>query len=95
MPNVSNQPKPAIKRPPEVHPPTSNRVKTQPSVVADKEDALALQERKKTAWEEYYIPPASCENPPTGSERIACGNRYLSARRQFEAQWKSQYGSSE
>lgn len=57
-------------------------------------DAVALQTRKETAWAAYYIPPASCENPSTRSERVDCRNRFLRARREFELQWKSQKSSN-
>jgi Protein of unknown function (DUF2726) len=57
--------------------------------LATDEDAVALRTRKEAAWAAYYQPSISCENPPTQREKIECGNRYLSARREFEVQWSA------
>lgn len=84
----------AVKGPTESQTPASNRMKPEQPVVGN-EDGLALQTRKETAWAEYYTPSASCENPLAHSERVECGNRFLRARRQFDAEWKSQQSASQ
>jgi hypothetical protein len=51
-------------------------------------DALARQ--KEQAWGKYYAAPRSCEHPVAWLDQVECGNRYMRARKVFEAQWAAQ-----
>jgi hypothetical protein len=65
----------------------------QKEVAAEREAAQAefrrreLEQKKEQAWARYYVPPADCEKPPSWEFQVECGNRYMRARRDFEAKW--------
>jgi hypothetical protein len=46
-----------------------------------------LQRQKNRAWLAYYSAPASCEHPVDWTAQVECGNQYMRAKRDFEAQW--------
>jgi len=48
------------------------------------------ERRKATAWSAFYRPAKDCEDPPTWEIQVECGNRYIRAKREFEAQWAAQ-----
>lgn len=51
----------------------------------EKRDA---ERRKELAWARYFVAPTACERPPTWEFQVECGNRYMRAKREFEARWE-------
>ena len=54
---------------------------------AELQAAAELQKQKNRAWLAYYSAPASCEHPVDWTAQVECGNQYMRAKRDFEAQW--------
>jgi len=42
---------------------------------------------KENAWKSYYEPISGCESNNPNRETIKCGNDYLKAKKEFEAEW--------
>jgi hypothetical protein len=42
---------------------------------------------KELAWSRFFVAPAACEKPPTWEFQVECGNRYMRAKREFDAKW--------
>lgn len=63
----------------------------QAALAAERErlDAEAAR-RKEAAWNEYYTPAKACDRPETWEIQVECGNRYMRAKREFEAKWSEQ-----
>jgi hypothetical protein len=64
---------------------------------AEAEAAQQLREHERLkveAWARYYVAPAACEKPPSWDFQVECGNRYIRAKRAFEAEWAARNGSS-
>lgn len=57
------------------------------------QSAKDLQRQKDLAWAAYYRAPANCDHPPEWKDQVACGNRYMQAKRAFEVQWANGHGS--
>ena len=53
--------------------------------------AAELQRQKNHAWLAYYSAPASCEHPVDWTAQVECGNQYMRAKRDFEAQWVKEH----
>jgi hypothetical protein len=47
----------------------------------------AVQQAKELAWKQYYTAPKECEHPPSWEAQVECGNKYIRAKRSFEAQY--------
>lgn len=47
-----------------------------------------VRRRKEAAWEQYYHPAPECTDTSRSDVSVECGNAYIRARRQFEANWK-------
>lgn len=45
--------------------------------------------RRERAWQEFYRQPAGCEQPTSWNEQVECGNRYIRAKREFDARWEA------
>ena len=43
--------------------------------------------RKEAAWQAFFQPRKICDNPPDSTTLVECGNAYIRAKREFEAQW--------
>jgi hypothetical protein len=57
---------------------------------AEAELKLREQERLKAeAWARYYVAPPACDKPPNWDFQVECGNRYIRAKRAFEAEWSA------
>lgn len=48
---------------------------------------LAADQRKERAWQAFYAKPKKCEAPVTNEILIECGNDFIRAKREFDAQW--------
>jgi Protein of unknown function (DUF2726) len=57
--------------------------------LASQQVADALIKRKEVAWAQYFTVSASCEHPATWDDQVACGNRYMRARKEFEQRWST------
>lgn len=44
--------------------------------------------RKEAAWQMFFQPKKICDNPPDSTTLVECGNAYIRAKREFEAQWE-------
>lgn len=47
----------------------------------------SAQQAKEQAWKRYYTAPKECEHPPSWEAQVECGNKYIRAKRSFEAQY--------
>jgi len=54
--------------------------------------AAQAAQAKAEAWSRFYTPPPDCEHPANWDAQVDCGNRYMRAKRAFEAQYSA--GSS-
>ena len=57
--------------------------------------AEALQKRRNQAWAAFYSAPTSCEHPVNWTAQVECGNQYMRAMKQFEAQWAVEHASDQ
>lgn len=50
-------------------------------------EAQALRSAMEKAWIQEYREPPECEHPANDRVYVECRNRYMRARRDFEARW--------
>jgi hypothetical protein len=58
---------------------------------AELQAVAELQGQKNRAWLASFSAPASCEHPVDWTAQVECGNQYMRAKRDFEAQWAKEH----
>lgn len=60
---------------------------------AEMQATARLKKQKDLAWAAFYSEQALCEHPVDWNAQVECGNQFMRAKKQFEAQWAAENAS--